>query len=465
MTRFRLNGRVISTVVRPSATLLPWLRSEGLVGTKEGCAEGDCGACTVLVRDGRRLRTVNSCLQLVAALEGLEVWTIEGLGGDHPAQRALVEALGSQCGYCTPGFVMSLVEACHRDDLGAAELDDQICGNLCRCTGYRPIREALRAVAGTHPADGLEGETAVMERTSSFEIDGERFEQPRSLPALWSVLDAYPDHRLVSGGTDLGLEVNREGRSWPCLVSLEAVPELRVLEVEFGGFRVGACVRLTDLEAWAAPELPVLARSLRYFASRQIKHRATVGGNLCNASPIGDLAPVLMALDAVVVLGNAAGARHVPISKFFLGYRQTELRAGEVLLRVDIPRPDPRARLAAYKVSKRRELDISAVSAGFNVVVEDQVVRSARVAFGGMAATTRRAHRFEEALVGRPWTEDRVLASAEVLREDFSPISDHRGSAWYRETVARNLALGFFLETIEERVPTLPVGHSGTVVP
>ena len=464
MTRFRLNGHPVECQVAPTETLLWWLRREGHVGTKEGCAEGDCGACTVLVREGSRLRSVNSCLQFVAALEGLEVWTVEGLGGEHPAQTALVDALGSQCGYCTPGFVMSLAEACHRDAMTPAQLDDQICGNLCRCTGYRPIRDALREVAGSHPEDGLGGEGGVMPRDASYELAGERFEQPVDLRSLFDVLHRHPEHRIVAGATDLGLEVTKRRKRWSCLVSLEAIPELRELEAGFGGFRIGACVRLADLEEWADQELPVLARMLRFFASRQIKHRATVGGNLCNASPIGDLAPVLMALDAVCVLANGGGERHVPLDEFFLGYRQTELRPGEVLLRVEVPRPDPRARLAAYKVSKRRELDISAVCAGFNVVVEDQVVRSARIAFGGLAATTKRARAVEVDLVGRPWTEERVLAAADRLGRDFSPISDHRGSDWYRATVARNLLLGFFHETLESLVPSLPERPSGTVI-
>jgi len=460
MTRFLLNGQPIRCDVAPTETLLWWLRKTGRVGTKEGCAEGDCGACTVLIREGASLRSVNSCLQLVPALEGLEVWTVEGLGGDHPAQVAMVEAMGSQCGYCTPGFVMSLAEACHRDGLDQAQLDDQICGNLCRCTGYRPIRDALVQVAGTHPPDGLGGDGPVTERWASLLYEGERFEQPTTMEGLWEVLERHPEHRLVAGATDLGLEVTKRRKSWPCLVSLEALPELGRLEAWLGGFRIGAGVRLADLEDWARVELPVLARMLRFFASRQIKHRATVGGNLCNASPIGDLAPVLMALDATVVLANAAGERHVSLDDFFLDYRKTELQPGEVLVRVEVPRPDPRAQLAAYKVSKRRELDISAVCAGFNVVVEDQVVRSARIAFGGLAATTKRARAVEADLVGRPWTEERVLVAAERLGADFTPIADHRGSDWYRRTVARNLVHGFFLEAGAE----LPERPSGTVV-
>ena len=464
MTRFRLNGRPVECDVAPTETLLWWLRREGLVGTKEGCAEGDCGACTVVVRDGAKLRSVNSCLQFVPALEGLEVWTVEGLGGDHPAQTEMVKALGSQCGYCTPGFVMSLVEASHRDGMDAGDLDDQICGNLCRCTGYRPIRDALCAVASTHPEDGLGGAGVPMDRGASFTHGDERFEQPTSLASLWNVLEQHPEHTLVAGATDLGLDVTKRHARWPTLVSLEAIPELTELREDLGGFRIGACVRLADLEAWSRAELPVVARMLRYFASRQIKHRATLGGNLCNASPIGDMAPVLMALDAIVVLGNAAGERHVPLSEFFLDYRKTELRAGEVLLRVEVPRPDPRARLGAYKVSKRRELDISAVCAGFNVLVEDQVVRSARIVYGGMAATTRRARAFEDDLVGRPWNEDSVRAAASRLDRDFTPLSDHRGSDWYRSTVAKNLAVGFFVETEQEHVPTLPARPSGTVL-
>ena len=448
MIRFELNGRPVEIAVAPTTTLLWWLRGEGLCGTKEGCAEGDCGACTVVVREpGGTLRSVNSCLQLVPALHGLQVWTVEGLEDDglHPAQQAMVQALGSQCGYCTPGFVMSLAEGCHRQDMSDADKDDQLCGNLCRCTGYRPIRDALDQVAGSCPDDVLSrAQDTGTARELQLEYDGEVFVQPTSIDALWDALDAHPDHRLIAGTTDVGLEVTKRGSRWPALVSLEALPLAGCGETD-DGFVLGAMTRLTDLEAWSRDALPVLAKMLRYFASRPIKHRATVGGNLCNASPIGDLAPVFMALDAQLVVASRGGERLVPIDDFFLSYRQTALRPGEILAGVRIPRPDAATHLGAFKVSKRRELDISAVCAGFAVHVQDGQVAWARLAYGGMAATTRRAEGVERALVGKPWTEASVRNALEQL--DFQPLSDHRGSAWYRDTVARNLLVAFQAET------------------
>jgi xanthine dehydrogenase small subunit len=476
--RFFLNDRPVEeTGLSPTTTLLRYLRDRAhLSGTKEGCAEGDCGACTVAVleHDGQgapALRTVNSCLVLLPMVQGKRVYTVEALkegGKYHVVQETLARELGSQCGYCTPGVTMAMLEACHRGDLDEPwKLDAQMCGNLCRCTGYRPIREATTRVAGLRPQDRFAralAETRPEPMDLAYEAGAQRFFTPGTLEALWDVLERHPDARFVVGGTDLSLEVTKRYAEPPLLVSLEALAELRVLEPRDGGHRLGATVRLTDLEDYARAACPPLERMLRYFGSRQIKNRATVGGNLCTASPIGDLAPVLLALGAEAVLRSRAGERRMPLEDFFMGYRRTALGRGEVLACVDVPAQPAGAKALAYKVSKRRELDISSVSAGFRVVVDGEGrVAEARLAYGGMAATPSRARSTEAALVGRPWTEATVEEALARLDEDFKPLSDHRGSAWYRAQVAKNLLRGFFLETQDAAMPRLADRHSATV--
>ncbi|MCK6529616.1 xanthine dehydrogenase small subunit [Myxococcota bacterium] len=459
--RFRLNDAWIEEdSVPPTTTLLQYVRSRGLTGTKEGCAEGDCGACTVAILDphapgGPALRAVNSCLVLLPMVQGRSVWTVEALREEgrplHPVQEALVADLGSQCGFCTPGVAMSMLEACHREDVSEPwQLDDQMCGNLCRCTGYRPIRDAARRVAGLRPGDRFAAalrEPAPESMALAYAHGGQRAFVPTSLPELWDVLDRHADARLVCGGTDLSLEVTRRFREPPCLVSLEGIPALRGVERDATGFRIGAATPLSDLHDAVRGHLPALDKTLRFFASRQIRNRATVGGNLCNASPIGDLPPVLIALGSHVTLASRHGRRRLPLQDFFLGYRRTALAPGEVMEAVDWLHPGPGWRVSAFKVSKRRELDISAVCAGCAVRLDGEGrIAEARLAFGGMAAIPRRASRTEAALLGRPFGEEAIEAAIPFLDEDFQPISDHRGSAWYRRTVAGNLLRGFWAE-------------------
>jgi xanthine dehydrogenase small subunit len=491
--RFVLNDRPIEIdegTLSPTTTLLRWLRDRAhLTGTKEGCAEGDCGACTVAILEdtpnGKSWRGVNSCLVLLPMVEGKRVVTVEGLraglGGPHLVQRALAEALGSQCGYCTPGVAMSLFEACYRDDLDESwKLDAQMCGNLCRCTGYRPIRDAAREVAGARPPGAFLDALAPADSPSSdpvslaYAAGAQRWFAPASLEALWRVLEEHPGARLVAGGTDLSLEVTKRYAEPPLLVSLEALSgtgrsegprPLGAIDVGPDLIRIGALCRLSDLEAASRFALPPLERMLRYFGARQIKNRATVGGNLANASPIGDLAPVFLSLGAELVLLSKRGERRLPIDRFFESYRKTVLEPDEIVAFVDLPRPPASARLGAYKVSKRRELDISTVAAAFMVRAEGGTVSEVRLAYGGMAATPARARKTEAALLGRPWSEATVLAAAVFLAEDFQPISDHRGSAWFRATLAKNLLHGFFLETALEAQPRLSSRHTGTVEP
>jgi xanthine dehydrogenase small subunit len=437
-------------------------------------------------------------------LQGRRVYTVEGLAdGDrpHPVQESLALALGSQCGYCTPGIVMSMFEACYRRDLAGGapaavqpapaadgerdwQIDDQMCGNLCRCTGYRPIREATREVAGRCPADRFQarlsaaGETAAARPAASagppstraamtLAYSGrdlpwqplQRYDTPTTTAELLGLLARFPNARLVAGATDLGLEVTKKFRVIEHLISLEAVPELRTITVSESAVTIGAGATLTEIQEQVGLRLLPLEKMLRFFASRQIRNRATLGGNLCTASPIGDLAPVLLGLGAELVLHGPAGERRMPIDEFFLSYRRTALQPGEVLWAAVIPVPGPDVRATSFKVSKRRELDISAVAAGCSVRLDGAgLVTEARLAFGGMAAVPARARTAEAALLGRPFTEASVRAAMPRLADDFRPIDDHRGSGWYRLTVARNLLLGFYLET-RQGTPRAPVGR------
>lgn len=474
-----LNGRrIVARDVSPTMTLLEYLRGPArLTGTKEGCAEGDCGACTVAIVDpdapqGATFRAVNSCLVLLPMVHGKEVYSIEGIGeadSPHPVQSSLVQELGSQCGYCTPGVVMSMFEACYRGDLDEPwKLDDQMCGNLCRCTGYRPIRDATKKIAALKPSDRFQRALDEVERhrgIPDYRRDAQRFYGPASLDELFDVLDAEPDARIVCGGTDLSLLVTKQFQKLGVVVSLEGVDGLRGVSRADGVWRIGATTPLADLEDAARDGLEPIERILRFFGSRQIKNRGTVGGNVCNASPIGDLAPVLLSLDASVELTSREGPRTLPLTDFFLGYRKTALKAGEVLSAVLVPELDDDVRAAAYKVSKRQELDISAVALGAWLRLDASgVVKDVRLGFGGMAATPARAVATEAALVDKPWSEASVEAAVARLDDDFTPIDDHRGSAWYRQTVAKNLVRGFFFETEADPRPRLPHRPTATVL-
>ncbi len=477
--RFNLNGTwVEETALAPTTTLLRYLRdSKRLTGTKEGCAEGDCGACTVAVVENDSsgepvYRAVNSCLVLLPMLQGKHVVTVEALKTSnlHPAQDAMAKALGSQCGYCTPGIVMTIFEATYRKDLDAPwKLDDQLCGNLCRCTGYRPIREAAQLVAGSCPADSFAKALPGAKPTSmalSYKTATQQFFTPASFDELWALLDMHADARFIVGGTDLSLEITKRFQLPSTLVSLEALPALKTLDVGEAGFRIGAAVTISELEAFTTTRLPSLHRMVRYFGARQIKHRGTVGGNLCTASPIGDLAPALISLGATAVLKSRGGERRVPLEAFFLSYRKTELRAKELLSAIELPPLKPEARAVSYKVSKRRELDISTVSAGLYLETDSKnLVTVARFAFGGMAATPKRAAKAEAAVLGQPWSEASADLAAAEIASDFTPLGDHRGSAPYRALVAANLLRGFFAETQDAntRQPQLAHGHTGTV--
>jgi xanthine dehydrogenase molybdopterin binding subunit/xanthine dehydrogenase small subunit len=451
---FTLNGKKVRVEnSAPTTTLLEFLRSSGLTGTKMGCSEGDCGACTVALveRDGAgktTYRGVNSCIILLPMFAGREVVTVEGLEGPavalHPVQAALVDHFGSQCGYCTPGFVMSLFEGYYRGDcVRPCDLSDQLCGNLCRCTGYRPIRDAaldaLRQREAAHGSDRFRERLAAPVTPPAaldYQADGARFIRPTSLPDLFAALDRFPEARLVAGATEIGVDVTKKFKAFPCLVSTECVPELtRIVRTE-RYWRIGGAATLTAIDETLGGEYPSLRKMLRVFAARQIRNRATLGGNLATASPIADGPPLLLTLDAELILSSASGERSVPLAEFFVGYRKTLLAPREIIREVLLPRaapPDGMSRRCDFlKVSKRRELDISIVAAAFLVEIDaGGIVRRARLAYGGVAATPVRAKRAEVVLEGRPFAEAAAEAAC-VLAEEFKPIDDVRAGAAYR---------------------------------
>ncbi len=451
---FELNGRAVEIAdADPNTTLLEWLRGGGLTGAKEGCAEGDCGACSVAVAlpdvEGRPCwQAVNSCLIPLPALAGRQVVTVEGLkraGQPHPAQSAMVRHHGSQCGYCTPGVVMSLFEACHRCDFKTeAQLDEQLAGNLCRCTGYRAIREAALEAVACPPPEAFNPPEAPALPALGYEAGGRRFFRPGSLAELWPLLQAHPQARLVAGATELGLEITKRHRRFDTLISLEAVAELAEFAECDGAWHIGAAVPLTVVLDRLGGEYPELRDMLWWFGSRQIRNRATLGGNLVTASPIGDSAPVLLTHDALLRLVSAEGERLLPLAEFFQGYRQTALRPGEVLRAVVLPRGDGFQR-RFFKVSKRREMDISTVSlcAALKLDAAGRVAE-ARLAYGGVAATPVRARATEAFLQGRSWDAETLAGAAAVLGGEFNPISDVRGTAAYRRRLITGLLEKFF---------------------
>ena len=498
--QFVLNGQPHSLAdVSPNQTLLEYLRAHSLTGSKEGCAEGDCGACSVVIlergAEGRLVyRAVNSCLLPACLLAGRDVITVEGVApsaiGDwrlatselHPVQRTMAEGFGSQCGFCTPGFICSLFEGFHRDDLHTHDdLDDQLSGNLCRCTGYRPIRDAAIAAFAERPAlhssPLSHSPYPANFSATSYEALGEKFFRPTSLLELFRLLNENPDARLIAGATELGLDITKRFKKFPTLISVEAVSELTEIKSTATEWQIGAAVTLTEIEDQLAGEFPALGEMLRVFGSRQIRNRATMGGNLVTASPIGDSAPVLLALAAKVVLAGPGGERTLPISDFFVAYRKTALQADEILRTIIIPRspsqPGLTRKAAWFTVSKRREMDISTVAACFVVDLDAaNVVRHARLAYGGVAAMPARAKQTEAALVGHAWNEATVQAVLPVLAREFTPISDVRGSAEYRRGLIASLLEKFFYPSVgtscgssqtlplssdaQQRVPTTP---------
>jgi len=453
--RFILNGTpVCAEGFTPRTTLLDFVRSRGLTGAKEACAEGECGACTVLMvkpcGGASAYVPVNSCLMFLPLVAGQEIVTVEGLaenGRLAPAQQALAAAGGSQCGYCTPGFVMSLFAEQYRPGREGPCETEALGGNLCRCTGYRPIRDAALSL-GPRPAGTL---AERLERPAppvgAAVADG--YHRPASLGECLGLLARDPEAVLVAGATDLAVESNLRGRRFERLISLEALEELRGFRETETEIEIGAGLTLSEIDARWQNAPPVWREWLPLFASPLIRNRATLGGNLATASPIGDSAPLLLALDARVRIAGAGGERVAPLSEFFAGYRQTALQRGEVLVSVILPlsRERERAEVRFFKAAKRRTDDISTLAACFAIHLDERGrVLRARLAYGGVAATPLRAVAAEEAITGLGWNESAVHRAQDVLARTLHPIGDHRGSAAYRLALAQSLLEKFWWE-------------------
>lgn len=450
--RLILNGQKVTLPAgtSPSLSLLDWLRAAGLTGTKEGCAEGDCGACTVVIEepDGRRT-PVNGCLTLLGQAHGRAIRTVEGLrapdGAPHPIQRAMAESDGTQCGFCTPGIVMTAWA--HAREGG--EVHEALAGNLCRCTGYRPILDVFSAIAD----DGAAPPPALPVASARFEAPGQRFWLPASLAELLELRATHPAAWLLAGGTDLGLRVS-DHREVPAeVICLLNVPELQALDVRPAELRIGAAVpygallRLFRDEPGFAPFGELLAR----LGSRQIRGLGTIGGNLGTASPIGDALPPLVALGAAVRVASLRGERAVPVESFLTGYRTNALAADEVILSIDLPRPGPDVIFACEKISKRHDQDIATVGAAMRLRMADGVVREARLAFGGVGPTVLRARHAEGVLTGRGL--EALDDAAKALAGDITPLGDWRGTAEYRMAVAAGLLRRLHLRATRPDLP------------
>ena len=450
----------------PTLTVLDYLREQrGRTGTREGCAEGDCGACTVVLGEptgaGLRYRAVNSCLQFLPTLDGKQLLSVEDLqnpdGSLHPVQQALVDTHGSQCGFCTPGFVMSLF-ALYQAGGGhdRARVNDALAGNLCRCTGYRPIVDAALAMGGADRHERFRaGAVATAARLRALRRDdmlalrhGERcFSAPRDLDELAALYLRHPEAHLLAGGTDMGLWVTKDFRELAMIIYLGEVAGLRTLAVHDDHLSLGAALSYRDAHATLAGYYPDIGELLRRLGSEQIRNLGTLGGNIANASPISDTPPALLALDASLLLRRGGETRELPLAEFFLDYRRTALQAGEFIQAIRVPLPTGGDVFRCYKISKRFDQDISALCGAFSLRLRDQRVVVVRVAFGGMAATPKRASHCEQALLGEPWNEATVAAGVAALAKDFNPLSDHRAGREYRLRVAGNLLRKCYLET------------------
>jgi len=484
--RFFHGGRIVEVDgAPPTRTVLEWLREDvHRTGTKEGCNEGDCGACTVVIGelavpddagavDGLKLTTVNACLRFLPMLDGKALFTVEDLralnaGALHPVQRAVVDGHASQCGFCTPGFVMSLWSAYERHHARGSrpsrqQLADELSGNLCRCTGYRTILDAGQRMFELPRAafDTAAIVDALRSLQSSACFDhGTQFHAPRTLDDLATLRVARPDARIVAGATDVALWVTKGLRDLGELIHVGEVAELKRIELAAGRLQIGAAASLEDAWRALAAHWPTLQDIWLRFASPAVRNAGTMGGNVANGSPIGDSAPVLMALDAQILLRKGERVRTLPLRDFYVDYMKNRLEAGEFVQALTLAAPQPGWQVRAYKISKRFDCDISAVCAALAISLDGNRVNAARFAFGGMAATVRHATHAEAQVVGKPWSQATVAAAMQALSADFTPLTDMRASAGYRMQVARNLLQRLWLETR----PVDPLPASATSV-
>jgi xanthine dehydrogenase small subunit len=485
--RFVLAGQVEElTCGDPTQTVLEYLREDkGLRGTKEGCAEGDCGACTVVVGelhgDGMRYQAVNSCIQLLPSLDGKQLITVEDLavapaiGQDkrlHVVQQAMVEQDGSQCGFCTPGFVMSLFALFHSNPdqaISREQTELGLAGNLCRCTGYAPIvRAAHQSLTAARSDHFTSQEAQHISQLRQIQPDstlvyGEgkrRFHAPHSMQELCELLRESPKATMVAGATDVGLWVTKQLRQLDTVIYLTRVAELHELNEEDGHLAIGAAVTYTDASDVLCKHYPAFLALLERIGGAQVRNAGTIGGNIANGSPIGDMPPGLIALGAQLVLCSTDGQRVIELEDFFIDYGKQDLRKGECVQHVRLPLPPESQIFATYKISKRREQDISAVCAAFALQIENGHITNARVCFGGMAGTPKRASSCEKALKGQPWSQRSIEVGMLAMQDDFTPLNDMRASADYRMQVAKNLLQRFYLENSEQDYPVrLGVSH------
>ena len=469
--RFILNGEDITlSSLRPTETLLDFLRLQRrLTGTKEGCAEGDCGACTVLVGrlidGGLYYESVNACIRFVGSLHATHVVTVEHLAAQngtlHPVQQAMVDCHGSQCGFCTPGFIMSLYGLwLSTEKPSRAQIEKSLQGNLCRCTGYEPIVKAAEQVSQKRPSalfDPLEKTRAditarlwAMQGGDTIEIaeGADRLIVPGSVAALAQVLADEPKATVVAGSTDVGLWVTKQMRRLNPVVFINHLTDLQRISVEDDGLSIGAGVTYSRAFAVIAEKIPAFANLINRIGGEQVRNMGTIGGNIANGSPIGDTPPPLIALGATLTLRKGKARRTIPLEKFFIDYGKQDRQAGEFVEAVHVPLPAPASRFAIYKITKRRDEDITATLGAFNLTLDASgKVATIRIAFGGMAGTPKRARSVEAELIGKPWTEATVTAARDAFDSDYTPLSDWRASAEYRQLTAKNLLIRFYLET------------------
>ncbi|WP_053153289.1 xanthine dehydrogenase small subunit [Pseudomonas sp. Pf153] len=478
MIQFLLNQELRSEhTLDPNLTVLNYLREHvGKSGTKEGCASGDCGACTVVTgeldtdengQERIRYRSLNACLTFVSSLHGKQLITVEDLkhqGRLHSVQQAMVDCHGSQCGFCTPGFVMSLFALQKNSEhADIHQAHEALAGNLCRCTGYRPILAAADQVCCSRQPDQFDAREAetiarlkaiAPKETGELNSGDKRCLVPLTVADLADLYDAYPQARLLAGGTDLALEVTQFHRPLPVMIYVGNVAELKRIERFDDRLEIGAATTLSDCYEVLKAEYPDFGELLQRFASLQIRNQGTLGGNIGNASPIGDAPPLLIALGAQIVLCKGQARRTLALEDYFIEYRVTARQESEFIEKIIVPRASAGQAFRAYKVSKRLDDDISAVCAAFNLRIDKGMVRDARVAFGGMAATPKRATHCETALIGAPWNENTIERACAALGEDFTPLSDFRASKEYRLLSARNLLRKYFIELQTPHIET-----------
>jgi len=479
--RFLMDGEVHTVEdIDPTTTVLQYLRDHlGRCGTKEGCAEGDCGACTVvlaeLVDNELAYRAINACIRFLPTLDGKALLTVESLkaangGGLHPVQRALVECHGSQCGFCTPGFVMSLY-ALYQTDRNPGEdvVRHALSGNLCRCTGYRPILAAARRMYEYPHEVGTTREAELKKRLLAIRVThqkrltfaGSTYVAPTTVAELAQALAAQLDATILAGGTDVGLRVTKQYAELPTIVYIGNVAELKSIVRTDHHIEIGAGASLTDAFTALLAEYPELREIARRFASPPICNAGTLCGNVANGSPIGDSMPALICLGASVMLRSGAKSRSVALEDFYLDYMKTDLRPGEFVAAVRVPRARKDQLIRSYKIAKRFDQDISAVCGAFAIELAEGRVRSTRVCFGGMAATPRRAMACEEALIGADWNVAGIGKAIQALAKDFRPITDFRASQAYRIRVAGNLLKRFVAETTQADENTSVWSYAG----